>query len=244
LPYIYTLFYLSSKHSHLILRPLWYGQFRHDETTYDRDDAFMFGPAFYIQPIVESGIHEIDVNLPENKEKNAIFYEMYGNKLNIYNSGKHRLIGYNARIPVLRYGGTITVEKHRIRRSSSLMKYDPVTIIIALDANNNADGDHYMDDEETLNEQYILSKLQYEGGSNKLINTIVGKSDNVETVPEVEIERIVVIGKDIDKNNFTEIQIEQLTNSRRTKQFGVAQHTLAIRKPQILINQPFSLKFT
>eukprot|EP00488_Nonionellina_sp_1-RS-2012_P003655 TRINITY_DN787_c0_g1_i1.p1 TRINITY_DN787_c0_g1~~TRINITY_DN787_c0_g1_i1.p1 ORF type:complete len:121 (-),score=35.18 TRINITY_DN787_c0_g1_i1:161-523(-) len=61
LPYIYTLCYLNEA----IIRPLWYGVFRNDETTYDREDAFMFGDAFYIQPITESGITEIDVNLSQ-----------------------------------------------------------------------------------------------------------------------------------------------------------------------------------
>eukprot|EP01083_Nonionella_stella_P122371 368155_1 len=120
LPYVYTMFYLSAIKSELILQPLWYNEFKYDDSTYDRDDAFMFGYAFYIQPIVESGENEIDVMLPENKNKNAIFYEMSSdNKLNVYNSGKHHLIGYSSRIPVLRYGGTITIEKHRIRRSAS-----------------------------------------------------------------------------------------------------------------------------
>merc|ERR1719410_1260356 len=105
MPYVYTLFYLSSKFGELIMRPLWHGPFRSDESMYGHEGAFMFGPAFFIQPVVAAGIDEVDVVLPQNKEKNAIFYEMDGNKINIYQSGKHHLVGYGARIPVLRYGG-------------------------------------------------------------------------------------------------------------------------------------------
>eukprot|EP01084_Bolivina_argentea_P171636 297369_1 len=240
LPYLYTLFYLNE----LILRPLWYGEFRKDETSYDREDAFMFGNAFYVCPIVEAGVTEVDVELPQNKDGNAIFYENTFSNINIYEAaaGKQHLVGYGSRIPVLRYGGSITVEKHRIRRSASLMKYDPVTIIIALDAANNAMGYHYIDDEESVNSESILTTLKYE--KHTLTNDIKHQSKTTDILPQIQIERIVIMAKDIHKMNFHQIQIKQLTNSRTTKQFGVTQHTLAIRKPQIRINVPFTLQLS
>merc|ERR1719242_458040 len=114
----------------------------------------------------------------------------------------------------------------------------PVTIIIALDANGNALGHHYMDDEESLNEQYIFTKIEYKSSDNesKLTNSIIDKSNNLESVPQIEIERIVIIGKDLDKTKFTEIKIEQMTTSKSTKQFGFLPNTLAVRKPNIYIN--------
>lgn len=239
LPYIYTSFYLSNNKSHPIIQPLWY-QFNNDENTFNKEDSFMFGYAFYIKPIVEPNINEIDVYLPQNNNKNAIFYEISElNTINIYNGGnKYHLIGYGSRIPVLRYGGTIIIERHRIRRSSLTMKYDPVTIIIALDNNYNAYGYNYIDDE------FIFQKLQYISNENKLINIIIDKPNNdviFNNIQQIEVERIVIMGKDIQNKKFTQIQIKQLTNSRKTKQFGVAQNTLAIRKPQILLNFPFEI---
>eukprot|EP00483_Globobulimina_turgida_P006951 UN06965 len=62
------------------------------------------------------------------------------------------LKGYSDTIPVLRLGGKLTVERHQfMRRSASLMKYDPITIIMALDRNNFCIGKYYLDDGETLN---------------------------------------------------------------------------------------------
>ena len=37
------------------------------------------------------------------------------------------------KIPVFQKGGAIIPQKNRIRRSSSLMKYDPYTLVVALD---------------------------------------------------------------------------------------------------------------
>eukprot|EP00483_Globobulimina_turgida_P006185 UN06195 len=226
------------------MQPLWY-VFGEDESTFNRQDAFMFGSAFYIQPIVEAGINEVDVNLPQNETENAIFYEISENKVNIYAGGhSYHLFGYSSRIPVLRYGGTITVEKHRIRRSSSTMTFDPVTVVIVLDVNGDSDGFNYMDDEHSLKhiveKEYIFTKIQYIGGENKIINTIIHdhKSKNI---PQIEIERIVIMGENIHQKGFTQIHIKQLTNSRKTRQFGVAHNTLAIRKPQIFINLPFQI---
>lgn len=242
LPYVYTLFYLSSQQSQLIMRPLWFGPFRGDESAYNRDDAFMFGPAFYIQPIVEEGVSEVDVHLPQNDGKDALFYEVNGSEMNIYRSGEHRLRGYQNRIPVLRFGGSITTEKHRIRRSASLMKYDPITIVVALDAEKRAQGDYYCDDEESLNGEYILTKLHF--AENTLRNDIKMQSEERSSIPKLEVERIVIMGEGIHEEQFNEIVIKQLGVSRSTRQFGTAAHTLVVRLPGVFINQEFSITLT
>lgn len=243
LPYLYTLFFLSSSpaYSVLIMRPLWFGDFKHDSSAYGREDAFMLGDAFYVQPIVTEAQSEVDVTLPQNAQGDALFYSMYGAQLQIYSAGSHHLVGYEARIPVLRYGGTVTVEKHRIRRSASLMRFDPVTVVIALDAKGCAQGMHYMDDETTLNGEHILSKLEFCLDNKRLTNRIVQQSERRGSVAEVEVERIVLMGADIDKQSFTEIHIQQGTNSRKSRQFGFADKTMAIRLPQIVLNEPFTV---
>eukprot|EP00485_Elphidium_margaritaceum_P008458 CAMPEP_0202694798 /NCGR_PEP_ID=MMETSP1385-20130828/8557_1 /ASSEMBLY_ACC=CAM_ASM_000861 /TAXON_ID=933848 /ORGANISM="Elphidium margaritaceum" /LENGTH=905 /DNA_ID=CAMNT_0049350701 /DNA_START=158 /DNA_END=2875 /DNA_ORIENTATION=+ len=244
LPYVYTLFYMSSSHnfSHLVMRPLWYGAFRSDASTYARDDAFMFGPAFYIQPICEAGVSEVDVHLPENAKRNAVYYETHGTSINVYGSGTHHLVGYQARIPVLRYGGHITCEKHRIRRSASLMRYDPITIVVALDADFTAEGYHYMDDEESVEPAFILSKLRYANG--KLMNVIVSKKTSESSpVANIAIERIMILGKDIDKKQIQQVSITQFNKTRTTMHFGVAPNTLALRQPMVLMNEEFVIDF-
>ncbi len=72
LSYVYTMFYLSFSESHSIMQPLLY-EFSLDESVFDREDAFMFGYAFYIQPIVEAGTDEIDIDLPQNNNGNDYF---------------------------------------------------------------------------------------------------------------------------------------------------------------------------
>ena len=182
---------------------------------------------------------EVDVVLPQNARGDALFYEMFGTQLQVYAAGKHHLVGYEARIPVLRYGGTVTVEKHRIRRSASLMRHDPVTLVVALDARGCAEGLHYMDDEETLNGEHILSKIEFR--DNRLTLAIVQQSASTGSVAEVEVERIVLMGTGIDQQGFTEIHIEQGSNSRKTRQFGYADKTLVVRNPGFQLNEPFTV---
>jgi alpha 1,3-glucosidase len=50
------------------------------------------------------------------------------------------------RIPVFQRGGTIVPKKERVRRSSALMRNDPYTLVVALDAKAEANGTLYVDD--------------------------------------------------------------------------------------------------
>lgn len=55
-----------------------------------------------------------------------------------------------AQIPVYQRGGSIIPRKDRVRRASSLMREDPYTLVVALDAEGKAQGTLYMDDEHTF----------------------------------------------------------------------------------------------
>lgn len=60
------------------------------------------------------------------------------------------------KIPVYQRSGSIIPLQLRVRRSSTLMINDPYTLVIAVDDNNKAVGDVYIDDTVTYIYIYII----------------------------------------------------------------------------------------
>lgn len=60
------------------------------------------------------------------------------------------------KIPVYQRSGSIIPLQLRVRRSSTLMINDPYTLVIAVDDNNKAVGDVYLDDTVTYIYIYII----------------------------------------------------------------------------------------
>merc|ERR550525_1166705 len=122
------------------------------------------------------------------------------------------------------------------------MRHDPVTIVLALDAERKAEGDYYVDDEESLNGQFVQTKLVF--SDNTLRNEVVDKSKLQQSVPQLEVERIVIMAEGIHQQEISEIEVKQGDTTRLTKQFGTASHTLVVRLPGVVINQAFTIKLT
>jgi Alpha-glucosidases, family 31 of glycosyl hydrolases len=66
LPYLYNLFYESYKDGHPIIRPMVY-EYQGNEKTHTIDDQFMFGEAFLVAPVMNSGSIEREVYLPHGR---------------------------------------------------------------------------------------------------------------------------------------------------------------------------------
>jgi alpha 1,3-glucosidase len=97
-------------------------------------------------------------------------------------------------IPVFQRGGSVIPQKRRVRRSSGLMKRDPLTLVVALDGDERAEGTLYVDDEESFDyEKGVWSKRRfvYEGHtlSNSIGEDVIGGFHT-----SIEVERIIVMG--------------------------------------------------
>ena len=65
-------------------------------------------------------------------------------------------------------GGSIIPLKERVRRASSLMEKDPITLVIALDEQGYAEGELYIDDghsNDYKTGRYISSKISMDQSS-------------------------------------------------------------------------------
>lgn len=76
-------------------------------------------------------------------------------------------------------GGTAFARKDIARRASSAMKYDPFTVVIALNSNGEARGNLYIDDGDSYNyqEKRAFAKIQFSAKLNDQDNVLALRLD-------------------------------------------------------------------
>ncbi|KAL9597362.1 MAG: hypothetical protein Q9179_004300 [Wetmoreana sp. 5 TL-2023] len=148
LPAWYTVMHTASTTGEPAMRPMWY-EHPSDEKGFALDDQFYVGNmGLLVKPVLKEGATSVDMYLPltETPYYDYFTFEHY--------TGKGATLKLDApllgRTPVLMRGGHILPRKERPRRSSALMKWDPYTLVIALDHNNQAEGELYIDDGESF----------------------------------------------------------------------------------------------
>jgi hypothetical protein len=102
-----------------------------------------------------------------------------------------------AKIPVLQRGGSVVPRQMRPRRSSALMRDDPYTLVVALDAGKRAQGTLYLDDGGSLDFRrggFRLRQFDYapEGSAHVLRSSSAGGGKSF--APANTVERILVAG--------------------------------------------------
>jgi alpha 1,3-glucosidase len=189
LPYIYTMFYKSHNTGYPILRPLWIA---YEDKSIDEfsNVEFMFGDSILVRPIVDESEHfsnDIRVLLPEVDR----WYDFF-NHTEIMTKGDIMYPTTNDNIPVFIRGGSVIPMKLRVRRSTKILKHDPLTLIIALDNDGKASGLLYLDDEVTYSheekEEYIFSKITVDNEGVRFTNL----KNNFTT--KSYIERVIILG--------------------------------------------------
>eukprot|EP01083_Nonionella_stella_P284328 967903_1 len=231
-----------------------YSQERADTDTFDREDAFMFGDALFVAPIVTKDTEEVSVVLPQ--KEHGVYYELRSIKddefmVNVFamNEGKERvirLVNYKFETPVLRVGGRMTVEKHKyIRKSSALMANDPITIIVALDTNYCAESQYYLDDGETLNhlesDQYLLSQFTFD--ATVFENKIVHANPAVNTCNIYQIWILMPDANRIGLQSVTVNSKQSETANKLDQCFYKTPRLLVLDNVDIAVNFDFKIEF-
>jgi len=145
LPYWYTLFKEASVSGIPMTRPMFF-EFPENEKVFELDDQFMVGSDLLVKPVIEQGQTEITIYLPPSEK----WYDYKTRKLVQTKEGYLTIPTSLSTIPVYQRGGSIIPQRVRHRRSSSSMKHDPYTLLIALDEKNEAKGQFYVDDGQTF----------------------------------------------------------------------------------------------
>ena len=101
-----------------------------------------------IKPIVTQGATSIDVQFPGVDE---LWYDIKSMRMFEGNSVKTFTDINLGTIPVFQRGGSIVPYKFRLRRSSTQMGDDPLTLVVTLNKQQTASGQLYFDDSLTYN---------------------------------------------------------------------------------------------
>ena len=225
LPYWYTLFHNSSLTGFPTMRPMW-AEFPQDPNTFPLQDQFMVGPAILVKPVTKPGTSSLEVYLPPSD----VFYDY--SSFAKSKSGKVFVNTPLDKIPAFYRGGHVVVRKERVRRSSTQMKGDPFTLVIALDSNNQARGEIYVDDYVSFdykNGVFLHREILFK--DNQLTSRLI--SGNYK--PSELVERLIVLG--LPK------QPSKITFDGRTLESEWHNGVLTVRKPLLKIAEDFTIKF-
>jgi len=136
--------------SHLV-RPQFI-MFPKDKAGFNIDDQYYIGSSgLLVKPITAKDVRETTVRLAEDQ----VYYDYFTHDV-FRGSSKGKEITVPAaldKLPLFIRGGSILATRERPRRASSLMKYDPFTLRIALDKSGLAHGELYLDDGVTYEHQ-------------------------------------------------------------------------------------------
>jgi len=234
LPYWYTLYSENYRTGLPMMRPLWV-EYPADVSILAEEQTFLVGRDILVKPVIKAKEDNMEIYFPG---KNQVWYDVVD--VAKYNGeSKYTVSTPIHKTPFFHRGGTIIPKKERIRRSSSLMKNDPYTLVVALDNNKQASGELYIDDENSFDYQkgiFLRRKFDYE--NNKLTSSAIG-SESYSAVNT--IERIVIYGLDKAPSS---VNLEGSGKLEFTFQTINGVGKLTVRKPDVLITKTWTITFT
>ena len=224
LPYWYTCFYHSYKTGVPTMRPMWV-EYPKIQNTFTIDDQFFVGDSILVKPITKPGVTSLDVFLPEED----VFYDYTTFRRFSGNTVVKTPID---KIVAFYRGGKIVPRQQRQRRSSTQMKDDPYTLIVALNQELSASGEIYFDDFVSFDHRNgVYHHRQFTFANNSLRSQHLSGSYKTNN----DIERIVVVGY---PNQPSKI----VSNGRNLEfEYDSQLRVLTIRKPLLRISEDFTL---
>ncbi|DAZ97242.1 TPA: hypothetical protein N0F65_010404 [Lagenidium giganteum] len=235
LPYVYTLFHDCTAQGQPVMRPLWM-HFPQDAQSFLEEDEFMLGEELLVKPIVEQGVTATNVFLPG---KDAVWYHVTGGYKRFAGGVVHNDVPAPIEAtPVFQRGGSIIPRKNRVRRSSALMRRDPITLVVALDANLEANGKLYVDDEDTFafEVEQQFSEVEFQWTRAGLKSTWTKK----QFASKSWVERIEVVGFQSADKVFKKVT---LNGQDVGFHYNAAEDRVVIRKPSVVVTSDWELKF-
>ncbi|CAF0774737.1 unnamed protein product [Didymodactylos carnosus] len=143
LPYLYTQFYLSNAYGGMVARPLFF-DFPTDSTTCGIDTQYLLGPALLISPVVIEGATSVNAYFPPESN----WYEFWTGKLQQSN-GYQTLNTSIEHIQVHIRGGSI-IPGQQPALTTTIARTQSYFLVVALNITNQARGELFIDDGESL----------------------------------------------------------------------------------------------
>ena len=252
LPAWYTAFHEASTLGLPILRPQYYVH-PSDEQGFGLDDQFYIGSTGILaKPVVTEGVSSVKVHLADDE----LYYDYFD--YTIYSGPGSKTIDTPLeRIPMFVRGGHVIPRRDRPRRSSKLMAFDPITLLVVLGKTGNAEGSLYLDDGEGFDYEkgaHLHWGYNYDGASSTLRATDkAGNGPLAATfrkrMASVHIDRIVIVGAPSEWGGKHSVQTQQEGSDRKSADmtYHAARNGRAawatIRNPAFSVSKAFEVKF-
>ncbi|SMQ53257.1 unnamed protein product [Zymoseptoria tritici ST99CH_3D7] len=257
LPAWYTAFHESHMTGAPIIRPHYY-VFPGDEKGFAIDDQFFIG---------STGLLAKPVTTPETTAQKIYLAdkEVYYDYFDFWTYQGPGEVNVNAPldvIPLLMRGGHIFPRRDRPRRSSGLMKYDPVTLVVVLGHSGDAEGTLYLDDGESFDYEqgaFIHRSFKYTAASKELVSEDLtpkekkGKKQEAykKVMKDVRVEKIVLVGVPDGWVGKTEVTVVEEGGKAERKvavevfakeKEGKAAYAV-VRDPEVRVGEGWRVKF-
>ena len=229
LPYWYTVFAESYLRGQPVMRPMFF-EFPDDPAAFDIDDQWMVGSSLLVKPVTSAGESSVAVYFPNNCD----WYDLATLQL-VAQTGQSESVrtvpAPLEKIPVFVRGGTVVPRKMRLRRSSKLMFHDPLTLVVYPDAEGQASGLVYFDDEASLAHEkssaYALRELSFDGSR---LSCRPAATSGVYSAPN-KVERIVLAGQ---RRAPVRVTAHDESGSRELEfAFDGSADTVTVKKPEV-----------
>ncbi|XP_014207226.1 lysosomal alpha-glucosidase-like isoform X2 [Copidosoma floridanum] len=186
LPYLYTLFYRAHMYAETVARPLFI-EFYDDPKTYDVDSQFLWGSCLMIVPVLEENKTDVDAYMPR-----GVWYSLYSGDSSFSIGKNYTFDAPLDTIPLFVRGGCILpVQEPSL--TTTLSRQKPFSLLVALDERENAKGELYWDDGDSLDsietKQYNL--FEFEVTDSVLTSLVV---DGAYKNSTMKLGKITVMG--------------------------------------------------
>jgi len=236
LPLWYTLFWEAETTGAPPMRPLW-AEYPADPATFTLEGQYLIGAALLVAPVLEEGATSVQVYFPAGR-----WYDTTDNTL-VTGPLSATVQAPIDKTPVFQRGGAIIARKERVRRSSPLMRHDPLTLLVALSEAGTAEGTLYDDDQRSMDYRkgvYHYMKLSF---ADSTLRCAHQHASSFST--RVWLERVVVLGLSRQPKYVTLTHKDGQTQSLEGKfspATGSHASRLILRKPGVGMGADWSIK--
>lgn len=245
LPFWYTVFYEGYRTGLPVMRAMFL-EFPNDPNVLQMDDQYMIGGDLLVKPVTEQNSHKVSVYLPETDKGFWIDLDTLLPVVTTSKSSVFEVVTVATpleKLPVFVRPGRVLPRKMRLRRASSLMFFDPITLVVAPDFRNQAEGVLYLDDEHSLAHEtasaYSMRRFLF--SANKL--SCSAKEDNnkgsaTPYVPPNAVERVILCGQ-----TKSPIKVVNAGGEELSFVFDPIGQTTTVKKPADKVAEDWTIEF-
>lgn len=234
----YTMFFEHERDGRPVMRPMLSG-YPLDVNGFKLDDQYLLSDKLLVRPVMQNATTEVDVYFPsiDGDKIGEIWYD-------VDDYSKIDLVGYqsieaiDSKIPVYQRGGSIIPKKETVKKSSVWMRDDPVSLIVAVNADEMATGTLYIDDEMSYDYRrgkYLYMRLELKNST--ITSKLIDQDAKYET--KSVLDRIVIAGLNETPTHAT------LTSDGKTKRLEIVNATenfFVIEKAEVNMGEEWKIE--